>query len=126
MAYIFSYRKGVLQSLVAFVFLYYLGSSLFNIDGFVAQQNIARYEETGQIHIYYLTCLSEDARAVAEPFIEAHEEIYAEQYVDTYDYMDDYEGRVYQEEWRSHTGWTYEGEEDWQALNLQKLRFRPQ
>jgi hypothetical protein len=124
MAYIFTYKKVVLQGLLAYMMIYYMCSSLFNIESFVASQNIARYEEIGQIHMYYLTSLSEDARVVAEPFIDSHEEVYAEQYVDTYDYRDDYEGRVYQEDWRTQTGWTFEGDTyPWQAWNLQKGRY---
>lgn len=121
MAYIFSYKKIVLNCLLGFVLLYYLGSSLFNIDGYVAKENIARYEENGQIHIYYLTRLSEDARSVAEPFLIEHEDLYAEQHVGTYDRQDDYPMEGYQEDWRKETDWSSKDrEEPWQAWNRMK------
>ncbi|QRN86687.1 DUF4173 domain-containing protein [Clostridia bacterium] len=125
MVYIFSYKKTVLNCLLGFILLYYLGSSLFNIDGFVAKENIARYEENGQIHIYYLTRLSEDARSVVEPFLIEHEDLYAEQYAEqkigTYDRQDDYPMEGYHEDWRKETNWSSkDGKEPWQAWNRMK------
>lgn len=35
--------------------------NLINMDGFIASRNIARFEDTGKLDVYYLTTLSDDA-----------------------------------------------------------------
>jgi hypothetical protein len=38
--------------------------NLVNPDAFIARQNLARYEATGKLDVYYLTWLSDDALPV--------------------------------------------------------------
>ena len=35
--------------------------NLMNLDGFIASHNIARFEDTGKLDVYYLLSLSDDA-----------------------------------------------------------------
>lgn len=61
LAYIGSYKQGVINIMIVFAGVYYIGSSWFNVDDFVVRQNIDRYQRTGIFDSRYAMSLSEDA-----------------------------------------------------------------
>lgn len=60
--YIISYQSSLLKIISVFSLIVYISVSWMNLDSYVAKSNIERFEETGDIDIYYLSGLSLDAK----------------------------------------------------------------
>lgn len=60
--YIVTYKKLLLTIISVFVIVAYICVSWMNLDSYVAQANINRFEETKEIDSYYLNSLSLDAK----------------------------------------------------------------
>lgn len=83
--YIITYRKVLLTALSIFTVFAYISVSWMNLDSYVANANIERFEETNEIDSYYLDSLSLDAK---------YEQLYFEENYPDYVDKNSYEYRL--------------------------------
>jgi len=109
--YIGTQAKGWLPVIYLFSLFFFIGSSWFNVDGFVAKQNIDRYNDVQKIDLPYLLGLSDDSYAIVYEFIEEHPEYRTAYDTDII--------KVYQDKREMHIR---DEEDSWQAFNFSKVR----
>ncbi len=74
-AYLVTRRTGIVTAISVYMMVFYIAASWFNMDGFVADRNILRYENTGEIDLYYLTGLSRDAKTSVDAFFKEYPDL---------------------------------------------------
>ncbi len=75
-----------IKTMVYYTVAFWAGISLINIDALVAEVNINRYEKTGEIDIYYLSQLSDDASDKIKEFYMENYDILTEEELQQIDY----------------------------------------
>jgi len=72
--YLITYNAKIMLLIIAYSLVFYIGSAYYNVEGHIAQKNIARYDQTEDLDMDYLLSLSPDAYPAIEEYFNNHPE----------------------------------------------------